>query len=85
MPKVYTSQRERAEAEYRRRIRTVIKSRMAGENLKQNDLATALGISQGGISQAIRNGSLSLVQMIQLDGILHFTDFDMKTLFGRSL
>ena len=83
MPKVYISQEERRKDAYRRRIKKLIVGKMAELGIKQKELAQLLGLSEGGISIAISHGSLSLIQMIQLDEILHFDEHDLKWLFTK--
>ena len=83
MPKVYINQTERTKDAYRRRIKGLIGGKMAELGLKQKELARLLGISEGAISIAIKNGTLSLIQMIQLDEVLHFDESDLKRLFAK--
>ena len=83
MPKVYINQTERTKDAYRRRIKGLIGGKMAELGIKQKELARLLGISEGAISIAIKNGTLSLIQMIQLDEVLHFDESDLKRLFAK--
>jgi len=83
MPKVYISERQRATESYKRRIKALIKAKMAEHDIKQRDVAEKLGVTQGAVSQMIRNGSLSIIQLIQLDSLLQFTDGDINKLFER--
>lgn len=85
MPKVYISERQRTTESYKRRIKALIKAKMVEHDVKQRDVAEKLGITQGAVSQTIRNGSLSIIQLIQLDGLLQFTDTDISRLFQRRI
>ena len=85
MPKVYLSKRQMIEESYKRRIKALIKAKMAEHDVKQKDVAEKLGITQGAVSQTIRNGSLSIIQLIQLDGLLRFTEGDIIKLFERRI
>lgn len=85
MPKVYISDRQRAQESYKRRIKALIKAKMAEHDIKQRDVAEKLGVTQGAVSQMIRNGSLSIIQLIQLDSLLQFTDGDLNKLFERRI
>lgn len=85
MPKVYISERQRATESYKRRIKALIKAKMAEHEITQNDIAKALGIEQAAVSKNINHGSLSLLQLIQLDGLLKFTEGDISKLFERRI
>lgn len=85
MPKVYISERQRATESYKRRIKALIKAKMAEHEITQNDIAKALGIEQSAVSKNINHGSLSLLQLIQLDGLLQFTEGDISKLFERRI
>ena len=83
MPKAYIDQNERTKDAYRRRIKNLIGGKMAEMGIKQKELARLLGLTEGAISVAIKNGTLSLIQMIQLDEVLHFDEYDLKRLFTK--
>ena len=85
MPKVYISDRQRTEESYKRRIKALIKAKMAECDVTQSDIADKLGITQAAISYGINHGSLSIIQLIQLDGLLQFTDTDINKLFERRI
>ncbi len=85
MPKVYISDRQRAQESYKRRIKALVKAKMAEHDIHQRDVAEKLGVTQAAVSQMIRNGSLSVFQLIQLDGLLRFTDADINKLFERRI
>ena len=85
MPKVYISERQRVTESYKRRIKALIKAKMAECDVTQSDIADKLGISQAAISYGINHGSLSIIQLIQLDGLLRFTDADISRLFQRRI
>lgn len=85
MPKVYISERQRATESYKRRIKALIKAKMAEHGITQTDIAKALGIEQSAVSKHINHGSLSLLQLIQLDGLLQFTEGDIIKLFERRI
>ena len=81
MPKVYLNQEERRKDAYRRRIKNLIKGKMAELGHKNKDLVRPLGISESGISRALTSGSLSLLQMMQLNDLLQFNESDLARLF----
>lgn len=83
MPKVYISERQRESDRCRREIKAFIKAKMAESDITQRDVAECLGCSQANVSQVIRNGSLSLLNMMQLNKILHFDEHDVLRLFGN--
>ena len=85
MPKVYISDRQRAQESYKRRIKALIKAKMAECDVTQSDIADKLGVTQAAISYGINHGSLSIIQLIQLDGLLQFTDTDINKLFERRI
>lgn len=85
MPKVYISERQRTTESYKRRIKALIKAKMAECDVTQSDIADKLGITQAAISYGINHGSLSIIQLIQLDGLLRFTDADISRLFQRRI
>ena len=85
MPKVYISDRQRTQESYKRRIKALIKAKMAECDVTQYDIAEKLGVTQAAISYGINHGSLSIIQLIQLDGLLRFTDADINKLFERRI
>ena len=85
MPKVYLSERQRTTESYKRRIHALIKSKMAEMDISQGEIAERLGVSQQSISYGLKNGSLSIIQLIQLDGLLKFTEGDISKLFERRI
>ena len=85
MPRVYISDRQRAQESYKRRIKALVKAKMAEYDIHQRDVAEKLGVTQAAVSQMIKNGSLSVFQLIQLDGLLRFTDADINKLFERRI
>lgn len=85
MPRVYISERQRAQESYKRRIKALIKAKMAECDVTQSDIADKLGVTQAAISYGINHGSLSIIQLIQLDGLLRFTDADINKLFERRI
>lgn len=85
MPKVYISERQRATESYKRRIHALIKAKMAEMGISQGEIAERLGVSQQSISYGLKHGSLSIIQLIQLDGLLRFTDADINKLFERRI
>ena len=85
MPKVYISDRQRAQESYKRRIHALIKAKMAEMDISQGEIAERLGVSQQSISYSLKHGSLSIIQLIQLDGLLRFTDADINKLFERRI
>ena len=85
MPKVYISERQRATESYKRRIHALIKSKMAEMDISQGEIAERLGVSQQSISYGLKHGSLSIIQLIQLDGLLKFTEGDISKLFERRI
>lgn len=85
MPKVYISERQRATESYKRRIHALIKTKMAEMNISQGEIAERLGVSQQSISYGLKHGSLSIIQLIQLDGLLQFTEGDISKLFERRI
>jgi predicted transcriptional regulator len=85
MPKVYISERQRTEESYKRRIKALIKAKMAEMGISQGEIAERLGVSQQSISYGLKHGSLSIIQLIQLDGLLRFTDADINKLFERRI
>ena len=85
MPKVYISERQRTTESYKRRIKALIKAKMAECDVTQSDIVDKLGISQAAISYGINHGSLSIIQLIQLDGLLKFTEGDISKLFERRI
>jgi transcriptional regulator with XRE-family HTH domain len=85
MPKVYISDRQRAQESYKRRIHALIKAKMAEMGISQGEIAERLGVSQQSISYGLKHGSLSIIQLIQLDGLLRFTDADINKLFERRI
>lgn len=85
MPKVYISERQRTAESYKRRIKALIKAKMAECDVTQSDIADKLGVTQAAISYGINHGSLSIIQLIQLDGLLQFTDTDINKLFERRI
>lgn len=80
MPKVYISERQRAEESYKRRIKDLIKAKMAEMGISQMEIAERLGVSQQSISYSLNHGSLSIIQLIQLDSLLHFDSGDISKL-----
>jgi predicted transcriptional regulator len=85
MPKVYISERQRTTESYKRRIKALIKAKMAEMGISQGEIAERLGVSQQSISYGLKHGSLSIIQLIQLDGLLRFTDADINKLFERRI
>jgi transcriptional regulator with XRE-family HTH domain len=85
MPKVYISERQRATESYKRRIKALIKAKMAETGISQGEIAERLGVSQQSISYSLNHGSLSIIQLIQLDGLLKFTEGDIIKLFERRI
>ena len=85
MPKVYISDRQRAQESYKRRIKALIKAKMAECDVTQSDIADKLGVTQAAISYSLNHGSLSIIQLIQLDGLLKFTEGDIIKLFERRI
>ena len=85
MPKVYISQTEKTKDAYRRKVKTLIKAKMAEQEIKQKDLAKYLGVTEGAVSQMIANGTLSIIQLLQLDKVLNFNTSDLSKLFGRRI
>lgn len=85
MPKVYISERQRATESYKRRIKALIKAKMAETGISQGEIAERLGVSQQNISYSLNHGSLSIIQLIQLDGLLKFTEGDIIKLFERRI
>lgn len=85
MPKVYISERQRAQESYKRRIKALIKAKMAEMGISQGEIAERLGVSQQSISYGLKHGSLSIIQLIQLDGLLQFTEVDINKLFERRI
>ena len=85
MPKVYISERQRKTESYKRRIKALIKAKMAETGISQGEIAERLGVSQQSISYSLNHGSLSIIQLIQLDGLLRFTDADISRLFQRRI
>ena len=65
MPKVYISQTEKTKDAYRRKVKTLIKAKMAEQEIRQKDLAKYLGVTEGAVSQMIANGTLSIIQLLQ--------------------
>lgn len=85
MPKVYLSKRQMIEESYKRRIHALIKAKMAELGISQGEIAERLGVSQQSISYSLNHGSLSIIQLIQLDGLLQFTEGDIIKLFERRI
>ena len=85
MSKVYISERQRATESYKRRIKALIKAKMAETGISQGEIAERLGVSQQSISYGLKHGSLSIIQLIQLDGLLQFTEGDISKLFERRI
>ena len=85
MPKVYISQTEKTKDAYRRKVKTLIKAKMAEQEIRQKDLAKYLGVTEGAVSQMIANGTLSIIQLLQLDKVLQFDMNDLSKLFGRRI
>ena len=85
MPKVYINERQRATESYKRRIKALIKTKMAECDVTQTDISKALGIDQSAVSRHINHGNLSIIQLIQLDGLLRFTEGDISKLFERRI
>lgn len=85
MPKVYLSKRQMIEESYKRRIHALIKAKMAEMGISQGEIAERLGVSQQSISYSLKHGSLSIIQLIQLDGLLQFTEGDISKLFERRI
>lgn len=85
MPKVYISERQRVTESYKRRIHALIKAKMAEMGISQGEIAERLGVSQQSISYSLKHGSLSIIQLIQLDGLLQFTEGDISKLFERRI
>ena len=85
MPKVYISQTEKTKDAYRRKVKTLIKAKMAEQEIRQKDLAKYLGVTEGAVSQMIANGTLSIIQLLQLDKVLNFNASDLSKLFGRRI
>ena len=85
MPKVYLSERQRATESYKRRIHALIKAKMVEMDIKQKDIAYYLGIDESTVSRMLSKGSLSIIQLIQLDGLLKFTEGDISKLFERRI
>ena len=85
MPKVYISERQRATESYKRMIHALIRAKMAEMGISQGEIAERLGVSQQSISYGLKNGSLSIIQLIQLDGLLKFTEGDISKLFERRI
>ena len=85
MPKVYISERQRVTESYKRRIKALIKAKMSETGISQGEIAERLGVSQQSISYSLNHGSLSIIQLIQLDGLLKFTEGDIIKLFERRI
>ena len=85
MPKVYISQTEKNKDAYRRKIKALLKTKMAEQEIRQKDLAEYLGVTEGAVSQMIANGTLSIIQLLQLDKVLNFNTSDLSKLFGRRI
>ena len=81
MPKVYITERQRAIESYKRRIHALIKAKMAEMGISQGEIAERLGVSQQSISYSLKHGSLSLLQMMQLNDLLQFSESDLAHLF----
>ena len=85
MPKVYISQTEKTKDAYRRKVKVLLKAKMAEQEIRQKDLAEYLGVTEGAVSQMIANGTLSIIQLLQLDKVLNFNTSDLSKLFGRRI
>lgn len=81
MPKVYITERQRATESYKRRIHALIKAKMAELGISQGEIAERLGVSQQSISYSLKHGSLSLLQMMQLNDLFQFNESDLAHLF----
>ena len=79
MPRVYTTKEERNKAKVKRWIKSII----ARRGIQQKAMAISMGLSQQGLSAAITRGSVSLVQLLDMHKELHFTERDLKDLFGK--
>lgn len=84
MPVVKTLKQKKEDG-YRKRIREVVKGRIAAEGIKQKTIAQHMGLTPAAISKAITGGTLSLIQLLELDSLLHFSSDDMERLFKRRL
>ncbi len=73
------------EESYKRRIKALTKTKMAETGISQGEIAERLGVSQQSISYSLNHGSLSIIQLIQLDGLLKFTEGDIIKLFERRI
>ena len=85
MPRVYISQTEKNKDAYRRKIKALLKTKMAEQEIRQKDLAEYLGVTEGAVFQMIANGTMSIIQLLQLDKLLNFNSSDLSKLFGRRL
>ena len=85
MPRVYISQTEKNKDAYRRKVKVLLKAKMAEQEIRQKDLAEYLGVTEGAVSQMIANGTLSIIQLLQLDKVLNFNTSDLSKLFGRRI
>lgn len=82
MPKVYISQEQKETERRRRAVRGLIRGKMGELKVKGKDAAKHIGLTPSAFSSSITNCSLSLIQFLKLNELLHFTDAELRVLFG---
>lgn len=69
--------------EYKQRVKRMLRAKMAELDIKQKDIAYYLGIDESTVSRMLSKGSLSVIQLIQLDELFHFEESDFAILFNQ--
>lgn len=76
MPKVYLSEAERQEAKIKRLMSGICKE--AG----YTEIGEAWGISKSGVSQRIKSGNITLLDLWKIRNIVPLDEKDIKYLIG---